>query len=500
MRSTISAGNIFLFAMFLAVGCGSEEGATGPQGEQGDSGRAALMVSKDEPKGAHCENGGIQIESGVDLNSDGILSADEVTATKYVCHGDAGAEGQAALIKTSVEPKGGRCPAGGIKVEVGIDANGNGVLDAAEINSTSTQYLCHGTSAEIPESGGTLVFSKSSLATEETGTSDFVGVKLSKRPSADVFVPVMNNNPTEGFVTPPQLMFTPANWSKEQKVTVTGVDDKRLDGDVYYNVTFGPATSQDAFFHGMVASVTVINSDNEIPADSILELIEIPAGTFASQPMARFKMAKTPTTVAQFKKCVDAGECHSEGYVVFVNGEYHKKHCNYGRGTEWLNHPMNCVSYFGAQEFCEWVVGGRLPTLNEWKYASTHNGTQALETTYPWGDTEPEHCVNGNYWVISADRVENHCDGKIVTTERVGTSEVGTYSPEGDSPLGLQDIFGNVTEWVSIPRSSSSLARCGSSWYSSSNSHQSHVYIENVYMMAGDITDARNGFRCVVDY
>lgn len=55
--------------------------------------------------------------------------------------GPAGANGKNALVKTTVEPAGTNCPTGGTKIEVGLDANNNGVLDAGEINATQTIYM-----------------------------------------------------------------------------------------------------------------------------------------------------------------------------------------------------------------------------------------------------------------------------------------------------------------------------------------------------------------------
>jgi hypothetical protein len=59
-------------------------------------------------------------------------------------NGNNGTNGLNALIKTTTEPAGSNCSNGGTKIETGLDANGNGILDAAEINSSQTQYVCNG--------------------------------------------------------------------------------------------------------------------------------------------------------------------------------------------------------------------------------------------------------------------------------------------------------------------------------------------------------------------
>jgi hypothetical protein len=58
--------------------------------------------------------------------------------------GPAGADGKNTVVKTSTEAAGANCAKGGVKLEFGIDANSNNVLDAAEINATLTKYVCNG--------------------------------------------------------------------------------------------------------------------------------------------------------------------------------------------------------------------------------------------------------------------------------------------------------------------------------------------------------------------
>src|SRR5512145_568639 len=60
--------------------------------------------------------------------------------------GKDGVKGAAGLTKSTAEPAGTNCPTGGTKVEVGLDANGNGVLDADEITTSGTFYVCNGAS------------------------------------------------------------------------------------------------------------------------------------------------------------------------------------------------------------------------------------------------------------------------------------------------------------------------------------------------------------------
>jgi hypothetical protein len=114
----------------------------------GDDGAAALVQSTEEPAGANCAAGGVRIDSGLDdgaggeTAADGILSGDEIAATSYVCHGEDGADAIQPLVEVTVEPAGANCTAGGQRVDVGLDDDGDGVLSTSEISYTS--YVCDG--------------------------------------------------------------------------------------------------------------------------------------------------------------------------------------------------------------------------------------------------------------------------------------------------------------------------------------------------------------------
>jgi hypothetical protein len=58
--------------------------------------------------------------------------------------GTAGSNGSNSLIKTTIELAGTNCVNGGTKIEVGLDSNLNGVLDANEVNVSQTKYVCNG--------------------------------------------------------------------------------------------------------------------------------------------------------------------------------------------------------------------------------------------------------------------------------------------------------------------------------------------------------------------
>ena len=92
---------------------------------------------------------------------------------------------------------------------------------------------------------------------------------------------------------------------------------------------------------------------------------------------------------------------------------------------ELAEHPATDVSFADAEAFCAWA-GARLPTGDEWEAAA--RGPEG--STWPWGD------------VFDADRC-NCAEAGWGWTVPV------TAHPGGASPLGVEQLAGNVWEWVS---------------------------------------------------
>lgn len=65
----------------LLLSCSPEDGVDGAQGLNN------LTVLNDEPQGLNCENGGVRIENGLDLNSNAVLETNEISTTTYLCNG-----------------------------------------------------------------------------------------------------------------------------------------------------------------------------------------------------------------------------------------------------------------------------------------------------------------------------------------------------------------------------------------------------------------------------
>jgi hypothetical protein len=95
--------------VLLALG-----GCSGKQGPAGADGRSVLLRTASEAAGTSCASGGVKVESGLDANANGVLDAGEVASTAYVC---AGADGQSVV--PSAENPGANCSAGGVALTPG---------------------------------------------------------------------------------------------------------------------------------------------------------------------------------------------------------------------------------------------------------------------------------------------------------------------------------------------------------------------------------------------
>lgn len=141
-----------------------------------------------------------------------------------------------------------------------------------------------------------------------------------------------------------------------------------------------------------------------------------------------FRIDTTEVTVAEYKKCVDAGVCSADVASQIVKGG--DKHCNWGK-TGRADHPINCVNWASAEAYCKWA-GKRLPSEKEWEKAA--RGTDRRK--YAWASAS-----------ISCDFAVLWDDGRR-GCERGSTWPVGSKS-SGASPYGAQDMIGNVWEWTS---------------------------------------------------
>jgi hypothetical protein len=111
---------------------------------------------------------------------------------------------------------------------------------------------------------GVVLSSTSTLLTAEDGTSDQFTVKLNSQPAAAVQILLQISDASEVQISPVQLNFNTSNWSTPQTVTVTGVDDAVVDGNVNFTVSFDLSGSTDPAYQSLsVTDIGGINQDND---------------------------------------------------------------------------------------------------------------------------------------------------------------------------------------------------------------------------------------------
>lgn len=154
---------------------------------------------------------------------------------------------------------------------------------------------------------------------------------------------------------------------------------------------------------------------------------ECKATTFADEMVAHdvtlddFWIDRTEVTNEAYHRCVDVGVCRPPAYA---------------GAKAWTadpRKPVTLVSWYDAQTFCRWDRS-RLPTEAEWERAA--KGWKGR--TYPWGEVwNPKICNHGRFAINQLDDIDGFAE----------LAPVGAF-PQGRSREGIDDLAGNVEEWV----------------------------------------------------
>jgi formylglycine-generating enzyme required for sulfatase activity len=193
------------------------------------------------------------------------------------------------------------------------------------------------------------------------------------------------------------------------------------------------------------------------------EMVRVPVGAFLYSDekkkieLPEFWIDKTPVTNAEYARFVAAAghkpPRHWEGRVP---------------PKEMADHPVVDVSWHDAVAYAGWA-GKWLPTEEQWEKAA--RGTDGRG--YPWGDWEEDRC-------------------NIKETGIRGTTAVGQYSPDGDSPFSCVDMAGNVWEWTVTEEDDRRVVRGGSWDYNQNHARCAARVGDNAIL-----SDSSSGFRCV---
>ena len=146
---------------FDADGDGLPDALVGPSGIQGDDGLDGVSIDDARIN----ENGQLQLfmtdgrlltASGSIQGPQGIQGVEGPAGTPGVM-GPVGPPGLASMIRSTLEAPGNNCAAGGVRIEHGIDADENEVLDAMEVSGA--HYVCNPQSP-VSGAGGTLIHTR----------------------------------------------------------------------------------------------------------------------------------------------------------------------------------------------------------------------------------------------------------------------------------------------------------------------------------------------------
>lgn len=190
------------------------------------------------------------------------------------------------------------------------------------------------------------------------------------------------------------------------------------------------------------------------PVDYMAEWSQSTGDTFhCEHPLHRvritrpFYLGTTPVTRGQFRQFVRAS-----GYQT----EAEKEPSQTSERTSWLqpgfdqtdDHPVVCVSWNDATEFCKWLsqregAAYRLPTEAEWEYACRAGTT----TSFFYGDDPEAMFEFGNIADATLNaQLPNRFPGIKASDGFVYTSPVASFQP---NPFGIYDMHGNVQQWCS---------------------------------------------------
>lgn len=223
-------------------------------------------------------------------------------------------------------------------------------------------------------------------------------------------------------------------------------------------------------------------------------------------PLAGFDIARTETTVAQFRAFVQATGASTAaeragGGSVYESGWVRKPgwtwRTPYGGGRQAEDdEPAVHVTYDEAQAFCRWA-GGHLPTDAQWVAAAYTEQRAAPPAPFRSGRT---YAFPSGESPAGAQCLDDCGPAAMARAVRHGAKLLRGHGHArvSDTPAGvngLHDMGGNAWEWVDEPPgaggSAARLTRGGSWWYGAAQMRREHIQDK-----PGDTAVVYIGFRC----
>ena len=104
----------------------------------------------------------------------------------------------------------------------------------------------------------------------ESTSSTTLFLQLNAQPNAEVNIGFIVPDPSEVGLDKTFLTFTPANWNQPQPITLTGIDDYLLDGDIPTSVLIfvDPSTPDPDYLTADYITVDLTNQDNDLDLDN----------------------------------------------------------------------------------------------------------------------------------------------------------------------------------------------------------------------------------------
>jgi formylglycine-generating enzyme required for sulfatase activity len=224
-----------------------------------------------------------------------------------------------------------------------------------------------------------------------------------------------------------------------------------------------------------------------------LQMVSLPAGRFQmgdgdgvgqadERPVHEvsvpaFRLSRFELTIGQFRRFVNATAYRTDSERNIAHDGCHARNFSgevvWMSGTSWRTqsyptteqYPVACVSWIDAQAFVEWLNRlthrhFRLPTEAEWEYAARAGST----SRYPWGSNADEGCRHANGRDLTPMPNGKLWDQRMECSDgHYYPAPVGSYQANA---FGLQEMIGNVSEWIQDCRNDSydAAPSDGSAW------------------------------------